>query len=228
MEGMKRMRNPRVLYVCLAVLWATGLAALLVLPNPAPIHWNAAGEVDGYGSPLLAALLAPAIVTALAVLAPLLPRIDPRGERYAAFAGTYRRFMGAIALFLTLVHLVTLSGALGLPVPVATTVTVGVGLLLAALGNELGRVQPNYFVGIRTPWTLADPEVWRRTHRLGGRAFVALGVAIALAPLLLPGPAVVAVVLAGSIGLVVLLFGYSYWAWRHPRSADSSPGPSAR
>jgi uncharacterized membrane protein len=216
------MRNPRVQYVCLAVLWLTGLAALAVLPNPSPIHWNAAGEVDGYGSPLLAALLAPAIVTVLAVLTPLLPRIDPRGERYVAFAGTYHLFMNAIALFLTLTHLVTIASALGWAVPVATTISVGVGLLLAVIGNELGRVQPNFFVGIRTPWTLANPEVWRRTHRVGGRAFVALGVLIALAPLLLPSSLVAAVVGGGAIGLVVFVFVYSYWAWRR------LAGPAAR
>lgn len=208
------MRNPRVQYICLAVLWLTGLAALVVLPNPAPIHWNAAGEVDGYGSPLLAALMAPAIVTVLAVLTPLLPRIDPRGERYMAFAGTYHLIMNAIALFLTLTHLVTIAYALGWPVPVATTISVGVGLLLAVIGNELGRVQPNFFVGIRTPWTLADPEVWRRTHRVGGRAFVALGALIALAPLLLPPSLVAAVVGGGAVGVVVFVFVYSYWVWR--------------
>lgn len=208
------MANPRVRRICLVVLWLSGLAALPFLPNPTPIHWNAAGEVDGYGSPLLAALLTPAIATAIVLLTPLLPRIDPRGERYVAFQDTYQRFMGAIVLFLTAVQLVTLGYALGLPVPVATTITVGAGLLLALIGNELARVQPNFFVGIRTPWTLADPEVWRRTHRVGGRAFVALGALIALAPLLLPAPAVAAVVLTGALGLVAFVFAYSYWAWR--------------
>jgi uncharacterized membrane protein len=149
----------------------------------------------------------PAIVTALAVLTPLLPRIDPRGERYAAFAGTYHLFMNAIALFMTFTHLVTIAFTLGWALPVATTISVGVGLLLAVIGNELGRVQPNFFVGIRTPWTLADPEVWRRTHRVGGRAFVAL---------------VAAVVGGGAAGLVVFVFAYSYWAWRR------LAGPAAR
>jgi uncharacterized membrane protein len=90
-------------------------------------------------------------------------------------------------LFLTAVRLITLAYALGCRLPVTTLIGVGVGLLLAVIGNELGHVRPNYFVGIRTPWTLADPEVWRRTHRVGGRAFAALGALIALGPLLLPG-----------------------------------------
>lgn len=214
------MRDPRIRFACLAVLWLTGLAALPFLPNPAPIHWNAAGEVDGYGSPLLAAMLSPALGTLLVALTPLLPRIDPRGERYRAFAGTYERFMSAIVLFLTLVHLITLGYALGLPVPVGAAITSGAGLLLATIGNELGRVQPNYFVGIRTPWTLADPVVWRRTHRVGGRAFVALGVVVALAPLL-PPPAVAIVIVTAVLGVVVLLFAYSYLLWRRLHGAGS-------
>jgi uncharacterized membrane protein len=181
------MRDPRVRYACLAVLWLTGPAAFPFLPNPAPLHWNAASEVDGYGRPLLAALLFPSIVTVIVVLTSLLPRIDPRGERYVAFADTYERFMTAIVLFLTAVHLITLAYALGCRLPVTTLIGVGVGLLLAVIGNELGHVRPNYFVGIRTPWTLADLEVWRRTHRVGVRAFVALGALIALGPVLLPG-----------------------------------------
>jgi uncharacterized membrane protein len=75
-------------------------------------------------------------------------------------------------------------------------------------------VQPNYFVGVRTPWTLADPEVWRRTHRVGGRVFAAVGVAIAVASLLLPLPPLAALVIVGAIGSAVFLFGYSYWLWR--------------
>lgn len=222
------MRDPRVRYLCLIVLWLTGLAALAFLPDPAPIHWNAAGEVDGYGSPLLAALLSPAIGTLIVVMTPLLPRIDPRGERYVAFAGTYERIMTAIVLFMTAVHLVTLAYAFGLPVPVATTITVGAGLLLALIGNELGRVQPNFFVGIRTPWTLADPEVWRRTHRVGGRAFVALGALVALAPLLLPGPAVGLVIAGGAIGVSALLIAYSYWVWRGLGRTGAPGGPAPR
>lgn len=222
------MTNPRVQYVCLAVVWLSGLAVVAFLPNPAPIHWNAAGEVDGYGSPLFAALLMPVIVTVVAVMTPLLPRIDPRGRGYVGFADVYLRLMNALVIFFTVTHLVTLASALGLPVPVATTITVGVGVLLAVIGSGLARVEPNFFVGIRTPWTLADAEVWRRTHVLGGRAFVALGVLIALAPLLLPGPAVFAVILVGTLGMVALLFGYSYVVWRRLRGADAAQGPGPR
>jgi uncharacterized membrane protein len=208
------MRNPRLRLACLVVLWTIGLGALALLPNPTPTHWNAAGEVDGYSSPLFAALLMPAIATLVAVLVPLLPRIDPRGQGYVDFRGTYDLFMNALLLFLTAVHIITIGYALGWPVSVPRAISVGVGLLLAVMGNELGRVQPNFFVGIRTPWTLASPEVWRRTHRIGGRAFAAVGLLIALSALLLPLPFLAGVVLVGALGASIFLIGYSYWVWR--------------
>jgi uncharacterized membrane protein len=217
------MRNPRLRLVCLAVIWAVGLGALPFLPNPSPIHWNAAGEVDGYGSPLLAALLTPGIATLLVVLAPLLPRLDPRGRNYEAFRGTYELIMNGLLLFFTALQIVTLGYALGWPVSVPRVIGVGVGLLFALIGNELGRVQPNYFVGVRTPWTLADPEVWRRTHRVGGRVFAGVGVLIALSSLLLPLPPLAVVVIAGALGAAVFLFGYSYWLWRRRTQGAGAP-----
>jgi uncharacterized membrane protein len=218
------MRSPWVRYIAVGVLWAVGLIALPLLPNPAPIHWNAAGEVDGYGSPLLAALLLPAIGTAVAIMTPLLPRIDPRGERYVAFGGTYALIMNAAILFFLVVQLVTVGFALGFPLDVSRLIGAGVGLLLAVIGNELGRVQPNFFVGIRTPWTLADPEVWRRTHRVGGRVFAGFGALIVLTSLLLPPPAFAPVVALGAVGLVLFVFAYSYWQWRRLTRGDGPRG----
>jgi uncharacterized membrane protein len=217
------MRNPKLRLICLGVLWAVGLGALPYLPNPSPIHWNAAGEVDGYGSPLVAALLTPAIGALLVGLAPLLPRLDPRGRNYTEFRGTYELIMNGLLLFLTALQLVTIAFALGWPVSVPRVIGVGVGLLFALIGNELGRVQPNYFVGVRTPWTLADPEVWRRTHRVGGRVFAGVGVLIAVSSLLLPLPPLAALVIAGAIGVTVFLFGYSYWVWRRRAQGAGAP-----
>jgi uncharacterized membrane protein len=208
------MRSPLVRYLSVAALWIVGLGALPFLPAQVPIHWNAAGQVDGYGGPLTAALLPAAIGTAVALLTPLLPRLDPRGKSYAAFGDTYALIMNALMLFFVALQLITLGFALGLPLDVARLLMAGVGLLLAVIGNELGRVQPNYFVGIRTPWTLADPEVWRRTHRVGGRLFVGLGVLITLTALLLPPQAAAPVVLVGTLGLTAFVFAYSWWQWR--------------
>jgi uncharacterized membrane protein len=215
------MRNPRTRLIIVALAWLLGLAALPFLPGRAPIHWNAAGEADGFGSPLTAALLLPAILTGIAVLAPLLPRLDPRGEAYAAFRPTYELFLNAVAGFMLLVHMMALGAALGLPVDMVRPMSVGLGLLFALLGNEMGRVQPNYFVGIRTPWTLADPEVWRRTHRAGGRAMVGAGLAAALLGLLLPAPWPLYAGLALVLGATLYALGYSYIVFRQLKGGQA-------
>lgn len=215
------MRNPRTRIIITGLAWLLGLAALPFLPSPAPIHWNAVGEADGFGSPLTAALLLPGVLTAIAALAPLLPRLDPRAAAYAEFRPTYELFMNAIAAFLLLTHAVALAAGLGLPVDMARPMSVGLGLLFALLGNEMGRVQPNHFVGIRTPWTLADPEVWRRTHRAGGRAMAGAGVATAVLGLLLPLPWPIYVGLALILGATVYALGYSYVLFR--RLSAGSP-----
>jgi uncharacterized membrane protein len=208
------MRNPRLALLCAAVAFGMGVVALPFLPAQVPSHWNIAGEVDGYSSPLAAVVLMPALILALAVILPRLPQIDPRRENYAQFQGTYALTINAIALFLTALHLLMLAFALGAGFDLARLAFLGLGLLLAVIGNELGRVQPNYFMGIRTPWTLADDEVWRRTHRLGGRMLAAAGALTALAALLLPLPVAAPLGLAFILGAVALAVWYSYRVWR--------------
>jgi uncharacterized membrane protein len=115
---------------------------------------------------------------------------------------------------MAVLYVATLGTALGWPIAVPQIIGAGVGLLFIVLGNELGRVKPNWFVGIRTPWTLSDPEVWRRTHRVGGRLFFAAGLLIVLASILLPANASAFVILAGALSVALLSVGYSYVAWR--------------
>jgi uncharacterized membrane protein len=208
------MRSVRALYIVVAAMFAFSLAALPFMPNPAPIHWNAAGQVDGYGSPLLAVLLAPLIALAMVVLMPLLPKIDPRRESYAGFAGSYHRIMTALVLFFALVDVIVIGAALGWPISIPRAMMLGLGVLFGLIGNELGRVQPNFFVGIRTPWTLADPEIWRRTHRVGGRLMAGAGLLLLVLGLIAPeslGFSLgIGAILAASLGSVA----YSYWLWR--------------
>ncbi|NTW98009.1 MAG: DUF1648 domain-containing protein [Oscillochloris sp.] len=220
------MRSSRALYIIVAVMFVSGLAALPFMPDPAPIHWNAAGEVDGYGSPLLAVLLAPLIALAVVILMPLMPRLDPRHENYASFAGSYKLIMSLLVLFFALIHVIVIGAALGWPISIPRAMMLGMGVLFGLIGNELGRVQPNYFVGIRTPWTLADPDVWRRTHRVGGRMLAGAGLLLLLMGLFAPERIGfflgIGTILAASFGSVL----YSYWIWQ--RSARGVKQPDTR
>jgi uncharacterized membrane protein len=88
-----------------------------------------------------------------------------------------------------------------------------VGALFLGVGSVLGKVRPNWFVGIRTPWTMSSKRAWVRTHRLGGFLFIALG-----ALFIVTGFAKIRwfayLAMGGVFAVVAVLFVYSYWVWR--------------
>lgn len=212
------MRNLRLMLIVVVLMWGFGLIMLPSIPDPAPIHWNAVGEVDGYGSPWIVALLPPIMATIMALLALVLPRIDPRGQGYTGFFRTYALIMNSLVLFFAGLQVITIGVAVGWPVSVPRLLCLGMSLLIVVLGNELGRVTPNYFVGIRTPWTLADPDVWRKTHRVGARLFVAGGGLAALSSLVVPEEWLFVATLLFVIVPVLATIPYSYVVWRQLRS----------
>ncbi|WP_322817006.1 SdpI family protein [Chloroflexus sp.] len=212
------MRNLRLMLIVVVLMWGFGLILLPSIPDPAPIHWNAAGEVDGYGSPWLVALLLPIIATITALLALVLPRVDPRGRGYTAFFRTYALIMNSLILFFAWLQVITIGVAVGWQISIPRLLSLGMSLLIIVLGNELGRVTPNYFVGIRTPWTLADPDVWRKTHRVGARLFVAGGGLAALSSLVVPEEWLFVATLLFVIVPVLATIPYSYVVWRQLRS----------
>ena len=91
-----------------------------------------------------------------------------------------------------------------------------IGLLFIVLGNWMGKLRRNLIAGIRTPWTLKSDVVWQRTHRIGGRLMVALGLAVLFAAMLFPVWVVAALVAAGAMGLAIWAFAYSWWISRKP------------
>lgn len=208
------MRNRWFALVCIGAMLVFGALVYGRLPDQVPVHWGIDGQPDRWGSRLEAVLLLPAISAGLWLLLLILPRIDPRRASYAAFEGTFYLFINAVVLFLSVMYVVTMGIALGWHIAVPQVIGACVGMLLMVLGNELGRVQPNWFVGIRTPWTLSDPEIWRRTHRVGGRVFFVAGLAILVAALLLPPAYSFALILLGALGGAGFSAVYSYVVWR--------------
>jgi uncharacterized membrane protein len=141
----------------------------------------------------------------------LIPRMSPQGFRVERFRRVFGIIQVAIVAFLFLVSALVLLAGAGVPIPIDRVIVASTGVLLTVLGNFMGKVTKNFFVGIRTPWTLANDEVWLRTHRLGGRLFVAAGAVIIVSGLLRGGvvPVLVAVAAAAAIPIV-----YSYLIYR--------------
>ena len=183
------------------------------LPERLPVHWGIDGEVDRYGSRVEGALLMPAIMLLLWALMKALPKIDPHRENYAKFADTYQLLVDATLTALMLMHVTMLGIALGWPLSVARVMPAIVGLLLLAIGNVLPRARPNWWFGIRTPWTLTNERVWMRTHRFGGYLLAASGAAFLLAAAA-PSRVTLTVAIGVTLAATFGSFIYSYFTWK--------------
>lgn len=200
---------------------AAAIASLLAapeLPERMATHWNVAGEPDGYMGRTVALAFIP-VITALAVLAfGIIPRIDPLRENIAEFRPYYDWFVVLFSVYMTVVHLGVIAFNLGYDFEFSALILVGIGVLFGYMGILFPKAQRNWFIGIRTPWTMSSTTVWERTHRLGGRLFLLAGVLIVFAAFL--GESAVYVVFAAAIIAGVVPIVYSYWLYERVDSAD--------
>jgi uncharacterized membrane protein len=193
------------------------------LPARVPTHWNMAGQPNGWSSRFWGAWMLPLILIAMWGIMWILPAIDPRGSNYAKFRPAFEAIIIALMLFMLGLHIVILRAGLGYPARMERVVPLGVGILLIVIGNLLPRARPNWFVGIRTPWTLSSDRVWEKTHRLGGRLFVAAGVISVLAAILSAHWAHVVMIVAMLImTFTVVIYSYVEWKREQPTSRTAS------
>lgn len=163
------------LLLLIAATFAYGLYVYPQLPAKVPSHWNIHGQVDGWSSKAFAVWFYPLLNLVTYPLFLLLPRIDPRRENYARFAGVYKTFRLILHVFFALLYMFVLLAGQGYPLQVDIFVKLLVSILFLLLGNYMGKIHHNYFMGIRTPWTLANEEVWRKTHRMAAPLWVGGG-----------------------------------------------------
>jgi len=152
----------------------SGVMSVLAAPElPARMatHWNAAGQPDGTMPKAAALALLPAMTASLLVIFTLVPRIDPLRENIASFRSMYDWFVVVFTAFMAVVHGGVIAFNLGYEFDFTLLVLVAVAGLFYYVGVLLEHAERNWFVGIRTPWTLSSDDVWARTHRLGSRLF---------------------------------------------------------
>lgn len=193
------------------------IAAAVVLwpwaPEKIPVHWNIAGQVDRYGGKLEGLLLMPLLAVGIYFLLLLLPRIDPRRANYVVFAGSYWLIRMSITTLMAFIYGCILFAAFGYQIDMGLFISVAVGLLLCVLGNVMGKIRPNWFVGVRTPWTLSSRESWNKTHRLAGRLLVLMGLLTAALGFW-QSPLMLAIVVGAGVATVLTVVVYSYIMWR--------------
>lgn len=192
--------------LCIVIALAALAASAIIypgLPEQIPTHWNIQGEIDSYGSKTWATFLMPGILVGLLLMFAALPWLSPKPFAIDSFRSTYWFIALAVTATMAYIHGLTLYAALAGPIDITRPLLGGLMVMFALMGNVMGKVRRNFYMGIRTPWTLASERVWNDTHRLAGRLFVAAGIVGLIAVLLpLPVPALVACTL-------VLIFGAS-------------------
>jgi uncharacterized membrane protein len=211
-------------WIPLLIVAAAVVASAIVyprLPETIPTHWNMDGQPDGWSSRAFGAWITPVILLGMWALFRLLPAIDPRGANYAKFGGAFEAIIDSLMLFLLGMHIVILRAGLGYPVQIERIVPFGVGVLLIVIGNLLPRCRPNWFVGIRTPWTLSSDRVWEKTHRFGGRVFVAAGFLIVIAALLWVQWVHLVLITVVPLATAAVLI-YSYLEWKREQAPVST------
>lgn len=202
--------------VLLVLMLIVAMWAYPRLPERIPTHWNLQGEVDGWSARWMV-FFPPAMGLLMLVLMPVLRRIDPRRANYDRFEPTFWLVINVIIAFMFVPHLMTIGAALGWPLPATDRVLVAaVGVLFILLGNYMPRVKSNWWMGIRTPWTLESESVWRATHRLAGFTFVTGGL-IAVAAALLPTKLAFGVSMVAMMSAALVPAAYSYVLYRRER-----------
>ncbi len=194
-------------------------------PERIPVHWNINGDVDRYGGRLEGLLAVPLIAAVLYALLLMLPRIDPGRANYESFRAAYRGIRLSILSLVTMLYACIQLTAFGHDVNMRAVVPIALGLLFIVLGNFMGKLRPNWFVGVRTPWTLSSRRSWNKTHRLAGWLFIGMGLAVAAYGFV---QTLWMLVVAATVSVVSLswMVIYSYLVWRDDPERLSPAGTS--
>ena len=189
-----------------------GLYAYPMLPEKVASHWGMNGEVNGYMPSFWGAFLMPMISIAMFLIFLVIPRIDPKKQNIEKFRKYFDAFIILFFLFLFYLDALTIYWNLGGRFNMTQMLAPAFGVLFFAIGIMVSHAESNWSIGIRTPWTLSNVTVWKKTHALGGRLFMYSGV-LALGGVVVPQIAIwlmlVPVLLTALVTVV-----YSYLEYR--------------
>ena len=196
-------------FIYLAYIWNT-------LPEKVPMHWNINGEIDRYGNKtelILIPILLPLLVYLLFLI---IPKIDPKGK-LKKMGSKFQNLKIILTLFMSVLAVFIIYSAKNESVGNMNYIVMLAGVLFVVLGNYFKTIKPNYFIGIRTPWTLESEKNWKETHLLAGKLWFAGGLLIVFLSLILKNELnfIVFLIITGIITIVPLI--YSYMLFRQGR-----------
>lgn len=184
------------------------------LPDRVAAHFNLQGEANRYMAKGTFWLTYAALTIALPVVITIFRSIDPRKANYVQFAPYYRLMRWVISLFLQVLFISIVLHESGSSIALHNVILGALGVMWVLLGNQLGRVKSNFFIGIRTPWALSDDANWKQTHRFAAKLWFFAGVVMFALAWFVPAQwaimAAVVCILGSSLASVL----YSYLFFR--------------
>lgn len=205
--------------VVIILTTAVTVAVYPLMPDVVASHWNAAGEVNGMMPKFWGLLLVPVLMAVFSALFLVLPRIDPLRENYQKFQDYYDGFILVFAVFFFVIQLQIILWGLGVPVSPNLVMPFMIGILFIYIGFLLEHAEPNWFVGIRTPWTLSSTSVWKKTHAMGATLFKLAGVLCMIG--ILAGTYAWLFILVPVMTVAVFSVVYSYVVFKREQTAGT-------
>ena len=207
------MKNQKTIFLgIVGILFIIGTFLYPLMPEQMASHWNSNGEVDGYMSKFWGVFLTPFMSLGLIIIFLLIPKIDPLKANIEKFRKYYDEFVVLILLFLSYVYFLTIFWNLGYRFNMTIMIFLMIAPLFYYSGILIENAKRNWFIGIRTPWTLSSEKVWNKTHKLGGKLFKLSG-ALVLLGILFEKYAIIFVILPIILSSVYL-FVYSYFEYQ--------------
>ena len=207
--------------VLVLIIGATIAGALLwnQLPDPMASHWNANDQVDGYISKFWGVFMMPLVTLGMFLIFLVVPKIDPLKANIAQFRETFNLFITFMVGFMVFVHALTLRWNVGYTdFGIGQAMLSAMGLLFIVIGSLLRKAKRNFFIGIRTPWTLSSDIVWEKTHQLGAVLFMASGV-LAVTGGFIGGMVAFWMLMVPLLGSTIFLLVYSYTLYQRETKA---------
>jgi uncharacterized membrane protein len=204
-----RLRKIEVLsFILVLATFVAGALIYPAMPERIASHWGASGQVNGHMGKFWGTFLLPIIMFFCALLFMVVPRIDPKKENIQKFEKYYDLFILAFLFFFIYIYALTIFFNLGYQFNLTQFMAPALAVLFYAVGIMVAHAEPNWTIGIRTPWTLSSDDVWRKTHKLGGKLFQAVAF-ICLLGIFIPRYTILFVALP-VIAVAIYLFLYSY------------------
>ncbi|WP_418474096.1 SdpI family protein [Frisingicoccus sp.] len=216
---MKKLFDKKmIVLLIIAVISLIGHVCIYpMLPERIPIQWSSDGSVSNWGAKYMDLVLA-ALPILILLFMKAAPYIDPRRANYRKHPHAYDIVIVGVTLLLIACSWLSAFSGLGYDVNIQTLIPAGIGILFIALGNTMPQIRPTYFFGIKTPWTLENPDVWRKTHKFGGILFCIIGVFFLLSAFFGSELFVHGILVPIILGSVAILYIYSYIVYRKMQS----------